>query len=147
MSLQRNVNSPSAGDKPTTLLSASLCCCILIVASAIASSDMLFWGGFPHENEYFYTGQNKWKNNSEENVLRLMVLAGTKSKGEAGTSIAHCLVELFEVATSKIMRCHCAAAGMREGQARVLSVKRNHTFPAFLCFVFFCSLKNVLYCQ
>lgn len=58
----------------------------------------------------------------------------TKVKEEAGASVAYCLVELFVVATSKIMRCHYSTVCVREGQALCSFCKEKSNFPCFPVF-------------
>lgn len=99
MSFQRNVKSSNAWERPTVLLSESYCS--LIFANAIAFFRYAILWGFTHENKWFDIRQSKRKDNSKENILSLKFFAEAKTKGEAGTSVAHCLVELFVVATSK----------------------------------------------
>lgn len=54
------------------------------------------------------------------------------------------MVELFVVATSKIMRCHYATVGMREGQALCSFCKEKSNSPclSILCIFFLSSSKN-----
>lgn len=98
------------------------------------------------KNQYFGIRQKKRKNNSKENILSLMFFVETKAKGEAGTSVIHCLVELFVVATSKIMRCHYATLGMGEGQALCSFCKEKSNFPCLpmLCIFRLSSKHSVL---